>query len=292
MAPTKPPKVDTSDFLIAFGPANTYIARAPKISRTKLSTVSTDLYSKLEESKQINFIVFPPVVVETQQGNPPDDHSSDPDPYVSYSKKGHVGDSKVSSPDDDYLPDLKAWLKDRWGTGGTQVVGDGRGGWWGLTLHGNTKFTTNLPRDVRQYLKPYNPHGKVTHLAFGAEGAYVVLFEDGHADWDLKGQYAGLDRELDTRGQGELVYVSLSPYHANHYFAAFKNATVVYEFPEGAENLDDDFVSAEALRVIVPSATAKSTAPPPPKRPSALREFSTNVMEDVTAVTIEQGIIN
>ena len=283
----------TDDFLIAFGPANTYIARAPKISRSNLNqTVSTELVTKLDESKQINFAVFPSVLVETRQGNPDEDHSSDPDPYVSYSKKGHVGDSKTSIPQENYLPDLKDWLKDRWGTGGLQVVGNGMGGWWALSSRGATKSTANLPRDVRQLLKPYNPHGKVVHLAFGTDGAYVVLFEDGHADWDLKGQYPELDAELDIRGQGELIYVSLSAYHANHFFAAFKDATVFYEFPEGAEDLDDDFVSAEALRVVVHSATAKSTSPPPPKKPSALKEFSKDVLKDVTEVEIENVIVS
>ena len=172
MAPQKPPSVATSDFLIAFGPDNTYLARAPTISRSTLR-VSLGLATKLDESKTINFIVFP--LVEESGAAAADQETIDP--YVSYSKKGHVGDSKLFTPSTDYLPALSAWLKKRWGTGGLQVVGDSHGAWWAHWSSGSTERTTNLPRDVRQLLKPYNPHESVVHLALGVNGAYVVLFE-------------------------------------------------------------------------------------------------------------------
>jgi hypothetical protein len=147
-----------------------------------------------------------------------------------------------------------------------------------------------LTGDVRQLLKPYNPHGKVTHLAFGVQGSYVIVFEDGHIDWDLKSQYNGLDEELEARNQGDLVYVSLSAYASGVFFAAFKDATVRYELPEGMEHLDEDFLAADTLRVICPSDTAKHTGVPIQKKSSALRDFSVDVTKAVTENIVESAI--
>ncbi|KAK3702280.1 hypothetical protein LTR37_014991 [Vermiconidia calcicola] len=213
------------------------------------------------------------------------------DPYVSCLKNGHIGDSKRSIPPTDYLTELKDWLKNCWGTGDLQVVGNGRGGWWSLSSSGTTTWTTTLPRDSRQLLKPYHPHGKVAHLALGVNGACVVLFEDGHVDWDLRGCYDGLDAELETRSQGDLIYASLSAYQTGLFFVAFKDATVRSELPEGAEDLDEDFVAAETLMVVVPSDTAKHTDIPVSERPSAVRTFSEEVLKGVTVKTIESAIL-
>lgn len=317
MAPQKPPKVSTSDFLIVFGPSNTYLARAPTISRSTL-LLSPDLDTKIQGSKGINFVIFPPkepnptrAGAEDELGNDnpnqdvedqDEDERADPDdieqgyadprdPYLSYSKKGHMGDSKLFVPSEDYLPTLTKWLKDRWGTGGLQVVGNGQGAWWGLSSSGSTQWTTDhLARDVRQLLKPYNPHGKVVHLALGVKGCYVVLFEDGHVDWDLHGYYNKLDAELAARTQGELVYVSLSAYTHRHFFAAFSNATVLYNFPKDADELDEDFLAVDTLRVIVPSDTVKHTANPVKKAPGATSSLLTGMAKDVTEKVIENAI--
>ncbi len=201
-----------------------------------------------------------------------------------------MGDSKLFVPSDDYMPALTTFLKGRWGSGGLQVVGDGQGAWWGLSSSGSTQWTKNLPKDVRQLLKPYNPHGKVAHLALGMYESHIVLFEDGHVDWDLKNCYQKLDMELEIRSQGELIYVSLSAYSDRHFFAAFADATVLYEFPSGCGELDDDFLSLDNLRVVIPSETAKHTAIPVSKAPSAVGEFTKKVAVGVAEKTIESAI--
>ena len=108
----------------------------------------------------------------------------------------------------------------------------------------------------------------------------------------MKGCYDGLDVQLEATSQGDLIYVSLSAYKEDHFFAAFKNATVLYQFPEGAEHLDEDFLAAETLRVIVPSETAKHTGILISKRPSMMRDFSMDVVKGVTEKTIEAAILN
>ena len=290
MAPKNPPKVKTDDFLIAFGPDNTYLARAPNnISRSTLK-VSGDLATKIEQSKGINFVVFPPQPQTAEEKEQADADPEPSDPYVSYSKKGHLGDSKLAIPSRNDLVELTSWLKDRWGSGGLQVVGNAHGAWWGPSSSGTTKSTTNLPREVRQYTKPYNPHGKLVHLALGVDNTYIVLFEDGHVDWDLKGQYDMLDEELTIRQQGEMVYASLSAYEPGEFFLAFKDGTVLYDFPEGADDLDEDFLVAESMRVITPSETAKHTGLPASKAPSAVADFTKGVMKDAAAKTIENAL--
>lgn len=294
MAPPKLPKLSTNDFLIVFGPQNTYLARAPSINRSSLVT-SPNLSAIIDDAKTISFVVFPPketpdasATIDADDLAESADEDSLLDPYIAYAKKGILGDSKFYFPPESNYPELKDWLDHRWGTGGLQVVGNGEGGWWGLSTSGNTKWF-KLPGDVRQLLKPANPHGKVVHMALGIKGSYITVFEDGHVDWDLKGSYDRLDEHLEGRTQGELVYASLSVYRPDQFFAVFRDATAIYEFPDGSGELDEDFLAAESLRVVVESETAKHTGMPISKaeKSSALRKFSATVLTDVAEKGVE-----
>ncbi|KAI9835326.1 MAG: hypothetical protein M1819_002470 [Sarea resinae] len=295
MAPKPPklPKLAATDFLVAFGPNNTYLARAPAVSRSSL-VCSPTMLDIISEAKSVAFAVFPPFETSVDDEGAAD--NSSPDPYLSYTKKAFMSDSKCYFPEEDYYPELKEWLGHRWGTGGLQVISNGKGGWWALSHSGTTKWM-GLPGDARQLLKAGNPHGKVIHMALGVKNSYIALFEDGHVDWDLKGSYDRLDEHLDTRSQGELVYVSLSVYKPDQFFCVFKDTTVIYDFPKGAEDLDEDFLDAEGLRVIVKSDTAKHTGlytEAKPSRPGTLRKISEDtaegVVEDVAEKTIELAL--
>lgn len=174
---------------------------------------------------------------------------------------------------------------------GIQVVADNKGGWWGLSKTGNMSFKS-LPGDVRQLVKPSHPNGKVKHMALGVEGAYVVVFEDGHIVWDLKGTNDRLDAQLEERSGGEVLYVSLSPYRPGIFFAAFTDGTIMYDFPKDVDgssmwkDLDEKYLEFDGLRVITSSESLKSSAVTP-KKPSALRQFSEDVVTDVAKQEIE-----
>jgi hypothetical protein len=167
MAAQKPPKVSSSDFFVAFGPDDTYIARAPNDIHRSTLKISPELAGNLDAAKAVNFIIFPPAsaTFDDTSGGADDvsvsskeekasrkfslkrsrnatPASGDPsDPYVSYSKKGH---GQLSVPSGNYFPSLTDWLKERWGTGGLQVVGNGEAGWWGLSSSGTTKWTNKV----------------------------------------------------------------------------------------------------------------------------------------------------
>jgi len=289
MAPPKPPVLNTADFLVVFGPRNTYLARAPHISRSNLIT-SPSLSTIIDDAKTVNSVVFPVVEEPSADG----EEYSVPDPYLAYVKKGLLGDSKIYSPSEAYYPELKEWLDRRWGTGGLQVIGNGKGGWWGLSNSGNTKWV-GMPGDVRQLLKPGNPHGKVVHMALGVKNSYITAFEDGHVDWDLKGCYDRLDEQLEARASGELVYVSLSVYEEDQFFCVFKDATIIYDFPKGSDELNEDFLDVEGLRVMVQSDTAKHTGDnaataTKAAKPGMLRSFSEDVLKSVAESEAESEI--
>jgi hypothetical protein len=97
-------------------------------------------------------------------------------------------------------------------------------------------------------------------MALGVQGSYVVIYLTGHMQWDLKGSYDRLDGYLDKVNVGELLYVSLSPYHEDRFFAAYKDASVLYSFDESWTTLDQAFLHCNELGVVIDSDTMKHTS--------------------------------
>ncbi|OJJ46847.1 hypothetical protein ASPZODRAFT_166136 [Penicilliopsis zonata CBS 506.65] len=273
-------KYSLEDFLVVFGPRDTYLVRTPGVDLRWTLPVSSKLQDILTSAKEVSFVAYPSLLdVEA---------SELPDPVVAYVKKGLLGDSKFHLPEDNE-PVLKEWLHKRWNnTVGIQVISS-NGAWWAQSSSGTTAFQS-LPGDVRQLVKPNHPHGKVVHLAMGVQGAYIAVFDDGHCIWDLKGGYGRLDAHLDTRLSGELLYASLSPFDAGAFFAVFHNDTVIYDWPEGEEKrwseIDGCFLEFDGLRVLTPSETLKFSVATP-KRPGALRQWTGQVLKDVATQDIE-----
>ncbi len=135
-----------------------------------------------------------------------------------------------------------------------------------------------LPTAVRQLVKPTYPHGAITHMALGVNDSYVVVFKDGHVQWDLKGMYDMLDAYLQIYKSGDIAYVSLSPYQENRFFIAFKDSTVLYEFDQSWTKLDEAFLECDDLRVIIDSETVRHTNPSSVQKRSTLKNLAMGVV--------------
>lgn len=272
--------------LFAFGPGDTYVTSLPNL--TKASPNLPDRVTEpIKAAKTLNFVVFPPSSSTSTSTN-------DVDAYVGHAATGVFGSAKMNAPSSPFCPGLQEWVKERYhGSKDMCVVGDGHGGWWG-TSHTKKQKWANLSASVMQFLKPGNPHGAVRTLALGVEESYVVVFEDGHVDWDLRGRYDVLDRMLEGKYDGEVGYVALDPYRAGRFFAVFTDMTALYVFGETEmwNALEEEMLLIEGLRFISQSPTAKMSAAKPvavtaAKGESIMHAALTGAMKDETKKGIE-----
>lgn len=101
-------------------------------------------------------------------------------------------------------------------------------------------------------------------MALGKGDAYIIIWEDGHVVWDLKGLYDSLDQRLSKilATTTKLSFAALNPYAEENYFCLFDDSSCVFQFPE-----TDDFKTLEKLiqdgdpmRVIIDSPTLRQSS--------------------------------
>ena len=125
-------------------------------------------------------------------------------------------------------------------------------------------------------------------VALGAHGAWVALWASGDAAWRFGGCYAELDRLLahERAARGGVASLAISPFHADHYFVVFRDASVRYSLsPVWMPQMRAVFAEwqADALHELPPQPTSPrelyhqqhhqwpphKARPPPPLHPHA-----------------------
>ncbi|KAI9933745.1 hypothetical protein ASPWEDRAFT_24058 [Aspergillus wentii DTO 134E9] len=247
-----------SDFFVYFGPRRSYLVQTPGLQPISTLPVSNRVQTIFNQSKKVTCVAYPPII---------DDSEPLPDPFFAHEMKGFLGDDAFHFTDairKDYHG-LEQWTSCRWGTAvslpyfpsfkatwliiqGTQVLADNRGGWWACSWGLNSTYAF-LPANVTSCLQDIQPGGKVTHVALGIKGAFVVLYENGRMAWNLCGAYDELDMHLSTPGAAEnILYVSMSIFDEGRYFIAYKDHRILYNFPEDDGGRSDWDLLDEWLR--------------------------------------------
>ncbi|KAJ6582777.1 hypothetical protein B0H10DRAFT_2098329 [Mycena sp. CBHHK59/15] len=89
----------------------------------------------------------------------------------------------------------------------------------------------SLEADIHSCIKTRWP----TTVALGAQGSYVVLYNDGTVTFDLRGQYPAVDvlirNTQDTARRRGVMFIALNPYFPGEYFAAFGDGSASWNFP-------------------------------------------------------------
>ncbi|KAH7079171.1 hypothetical protein BKA63DRAFT_507864 [Paraphoma chrysanthemicola] len=67
-------------------------------------------------------------------------------------------------------------------------------------------------------------------VGLGKHNAWVVLYPDGYIAWKFYGHYSALDKILAEAAPRSVAYVAISPYHKEHYFVAFRDRSIKYNF--------------------------------------------------------------
>jgi hypothetical protein len=205
--------------VFVFGPYQSFIAYISDVYSTS-SNFSPEITAVLavDNIKSLNFVAFPGSAngADTSSGR------KVAQAYIGYHKKHGLKTSGLIC----VLPNktlelngLEEWVKKQdKKTEGVEVVCNGKGGFWTRVSQGEkTKvFNQGLALETRQWLKSSNPHGaSPTCVALGVNDSYIIVYEDKHVTWDLKGCYEGLDKRLSQvlATSTKLFYVALNPYH-------------------------------------------------------------------------------
>ena len=121
--------------------------------------------------------------------------------------------------------------------------------------------------------------------------SYIIVYEDKHVTWDLKGCYEGLDKRLSQvlATSTKLFYVALNPYH-DEYFCEFDDWSCTFNFP-GTEDFKivENLIFESNLRVIVDSETLRQSTDAVP-----VPEMSTNGKEKdgIAKTVMEKAMTN
>jgi hypothetical protein len=209
----------------------------------------------------VNFVVFPPSTSLDSSNSALVAISPSIDAYIGHITTSFFGSAQLHAPSLPFCPGLEEWITNRHnGVKNMEVVGNGHGGWWGCSYSGKQQWN-GLSNQLVQCLKPGNPHGEVEAVALGVRDSYVVVFEDQHLEWDLKGSYDKLDKKLGEMHGEELYYVSLNPYCAGQFFVVFSDMTASYAFAETDvyHALEKEMLQVARLRFVVESPTAKES---------------------------------
>ncbi|KAN0092404.1 hypothetical protein V8E51_018251 [Hyaloscypha variabilis] len=260
-----------------FGPAHSFIAYLPGIYSTS-SNFSSEIARILatDNVKAINFVAFPGYTGDAQAKDGVEIFEA----YIGYHKKhGLKTSGQLYTPLNKTLAlnGLDDWIKaqDK-KSEGVEVVCNSTGGYWARVGQGDkTKvFHCGLTNETKQWLKKTNPHGAcATCVALGVDDSYIIVYEDKHVVWDLKGRYEELDKRLTQvlATPNTLFYVALNPYHADEYFCQFDDWSCSFNFAGTADFKQlEKLILDSDLRVIIDSETLKQ---------------STDAVQAVTATT-------
>ncbi|KAJ6613534.1 hypothetical protein B0H10DRAFT_2222177 [Mycena sp. CBHHK59/15] len=89
----------------------------------------------------------------------------------------------------------------------------------------------SLEADIHRCIKTRWP----TTVALGAQGSYVVLYNDGTVTFDLRGQYPAVDvlirNTQDTARLRGVMFIALNPFFPGEYYTAFGDGSASWNFP-------------------------------------------------------------
>ncbi|KAF1934194.1 uncharacterized protein M421DRAFT_415243 [Didymella exigua CBS 183.55] len=95
-----------------------------------------------------------------------------------------------------------------------------------------------------------------TCVALGSHDAWFVLWPNGDFSWKFNGHYNALDKILTEAAPQSVSYVAISQYNKHHYFVAFRDQSIKYDFtgapPEWMKLMTEVFDAWRAERLQKP----------------------------------------
>ncbi|KAF2738423.1 hypothetical protein EJ04DRAFT_428937 [Polyplosphaeria fusca] len=130
-------------------------------------------------------------------------------------------------------PDLSRWTKTIPNGPRACHVVFGPGLSFFACAQGYGSIWAGVPGDLTD--KVQKAYDTPTQVSLGVNNAWFVMWADGYYAWKFYGNYSGLDQILTTAEPRTVSFLAISPYNKEHYFVAFKDRTVKYNFIGAAE---------------------------------------------------------
>jgi len=94
---------------------------------------------------------------------------------------------------------------------------------------GHGSIWAGIPSELEDKVRK-NSSDTPSCVGLGKHNAWVVVYPSGHMSWNMQGHYTGLEQILKETTAGAVEYVAISPYHKEHYFIAFRDKSIKYNF--------------------------------------------------------------
>ncbi|UPX13526.1 uncharacterized protein EKO05_0004032 [Ascochyta rabiei] len=125
-------------------------------------------------------------------------------------------------------PDLSRWTKTLPDASRTCFVTFGLKLSYFASALGHGSIWAGIPSELEDQVR--KSFETPSCVSLGAHGAWFVLWPDGHRSWNFYGYYKALDKALTEAAPASVSYVAISPYNKHHYFVAFRDQSIKYDF--------------------------------------------------------------
>ncbi|KAL1612052.1 hypothetical protein SLS60_000275 [Paraconiothyrium brasiliense] len=129
---------------------------------------------------------------------------------------------------DSNYPDLSRWTKTIPNAPRSCYVTFGQGYSYFASAPGRGSVWAGIPSELSDKIQ--KAYDTPCCVALGMNNAWFVLWPDGYYSWKFYGGYSGLDKILTDAEPRSVSYLAISPYNKDHYFVAFRNRSVQYNF--------------------------------------------------------------
>ncbi|KAF2643403.1 hypothetical protein P280DRAFT_547554 [Massarina eburnea CBS 473.64] len=143
---------------------------------------------------------------------------------------------------DQHYPDLSQWSKTIPNAPRSCFVTFGTGHSYFASAPGRGSVWAGIPGELSDKIQ--KAYDTPCCVALGSHSSWFVMWPDGHYSWKFHGHYNDLNKILDTESRS-VSYLALSPYNKEHYFVAFRDRTIKYNFtgapPEWMQQMQEVF---------------------------------------------------
>ncbi|KAF1975474.1 hypothetical protein BU23DRAFT_552431 [Bimuria novae-zelandiae CBS 107.79] len=206
-----------------FGPNNSFFFDCPKT--WKFHNIPPTLRQLFNSSMTPSWRIAQPFCMALA----PQINSPEPVWYVGC--KVLAGEEKIlysQNVFDINYPDLSRWTKTIPNAPRSCYVTFGQGYSYFASAPGRGSVWAAIPSELSD--KVQKAYDTPCCVALGMNNAWFVLWPDGYYSWKFYGGYNGLDKILTEAEPRSVSYLAISPYNRDHYFVAFKNRTIQYNF--------------------------------------------------------------
>ncbi|KAF2787561.1 hypothetical protein K505DRAFT_316474 [Melanomma pulvis-pyrius CBS 109.77] len=230
------------ELTFVFGPNNTFFFDCPK--SWKFHNIPPTLRQLFNASMSPGWRIAQPLCLALG----PQINSNEPVWYVSC--KVCDGQDKMfysQTTFDLNYPDLSRWTKTIPNAPRACFVTFGPNLSFFASARGHGSIWAGIPSDLSD--KVQKAYDTPNCVSLGMNKAWFVMWPDGYYSWKFYGSYGGLDRILTDAEPRTVSYLAISPFNPEHYFVAFHDRTVRYNFvgcPEWLPQMQEVFTEWQA----------------------------------------------